>query len=541
MTRLSQFAAAASLVLISINTTPIWLLAENPDDVESTALSKSDRVTETKQPTYHQKTLDLLGITAIESADAKRQLHKREAALGRKLPESVRQWYCLPQANEILDKYSNMDDSVPIPELGKVEPGAPDDLARGLLLIQNENQGVAAWYVKLDGTPDPPVMVESELVDEAIPQQESATFSEWVYRRVLIYAGNKEARPFVEKFQKAGALPWMDSLGHIREVNLHQDSASDESLQLACKIPTLMRLTVWDGGKIASATWKELVELKSLIALDITSPSFGDEAVECLLGLPDLEDLDLGTTAVSDKGVERLLTEKQWLQLRFDGEQYSDEALKHLEHQVRLDALWLSSTRISSQGLAAIGESKRLTLLDITHTPLQDGDLRAALSKLEHLETLDLQETGVSDEFLPGLADCKELKRLNLNSTKVRGPGLASLEGLALEQLSLMDTPLEDVGLDHIAKITTLQQLYVSSTPITDAGVRKLVTLRELGSLGVQCKAVTYETAEWLRKQLPKLYSMDGPKKIDRRMRLPPGVLDALQDLKSLLHRGAPP
>src|SRR5262245_43186274 len=106
---------------------------------------------------YHQAVFDLVGKKPKPSKRALAALEKRERALGITFPPSLREFYCLEGACETLAENSNEDPAVPIEELGE-----PDDIEHGVLKIQDENQGVAAWYVRLDGSDDPPVEVESE-------------------------------------------------------------------------------------------------------------------------------------------------------------------------------------------------------------------------------------------------------------------------------------------------------------------------------------------------------------------------------------------
>jgi hypothetical protein len=114
---------------------------------------------------YHTKSLTLLGITPKVSQASVRILDQIEKHIGFKLPLSVREWYSLEAACDILLKYSNADPPIPIEKLGEpchdTHGGGPHDLlSQGLLPIRYENQGVCVWAIKLDGSDDPPVVVD---------------------------------------------------------------------------------------------------------------------------------------------------------------------------------------------------------------------------------------------------------------------------------------------------------------------------------------------------------------------------------------------
>jgi hypothetical protein len=114
---------------------------------------------------YHSKTFQLLGIEPRRSAFAVEALARVKNKIGRTLPASVREWYELENACSLLLEHSNDDQPVDIAEFGgpqrDTHGGRPHDLlANNLLVFRCENQGVCAWAIQLDGSADPPVVVD---------------------------------------------------------------------------------------------------------------------------------------------------------------------------------------------------------------------------------------------------------------------------------------------------------------------------------------------------------------------------------------------
>jgi hypothetical protein len=126
----------------------------------------------TFQLKYHRDAVALLGRAPASSNSAIDLLRQREDQLGVTFPASVREWYSLEGAVQILEQYSNADSPFEIEKLG--EPfdnwygGGPKDfLSEKMLLFMHENQGVCNWAIRLDNDADPPVVVEVDTAPNA--------------------------------------------------------------------------------------------------------------------------------------------------------------------------------------------------------------------------------------------------------------------------------------------------------------------------------------------------------------------------------------
>ncbi len=121
---------------------------------------------------YHRDAANLLPRMPRISKSAAELVANRERQLGIRFPESVREWYSLDGAVQLLERYSNDDDAFSVEELGKPFDdwygGGPRDLlSENLLIFMHENQGVCNWAIKLDSGPDPAVVVEVDTAPNA--------------------------------------------------------------------------------------------------------------------------------------------------------------------------------------------------------------------------------------------------------------------------------------------------------------------------------------------------------------------------------------
>ncbi len=121
---------------------------------------------------YHRDAIKLLAKPPCFSQSAAEALQRREEQLGILFPASVREFYSLDGAVQLLRRYSNDDDPFDIDQLGEpfddwYNGGPKDFLAEKLLLFMHENQGVCNWAINLDSGPDPAVVVEVDTAPNA--------------------------------------------------------------------------------------------------------------------------------------------------------------------------------------------------------------------------------------------------------------------------------------------------------------------------------------------------------------------------------------
>lgn len=134
---------------------------------------------------YHARTLELMGVKPSFSEANARMLAVREAAMGVRLPDSVREWYSLDGCTELMRTYSNNDRPVALGLLGQPADnwygmGHRDFVAQAKLHFMSENQSVCNWAVALDDGDDPPVFVEVDSENHDEWQPCTATFSEFL-------------------------------------------------------------------------------------------------------------------------------------------------------------------------------------------------------------------------------------------------------------------------------------------------------------------------------------------------------------------------
>jgi hypothetical protein len=132
-------------------------------------------------------------------------------------------------------------------------------------------------------------------------------------------------------------------------------------------------------------------------------------------------------------------------------------------------------------------------------------EVLATLDRLPRLERLVLIDSRLDDKGLEKISELAGLEQLLLLGAAITDDGLASLAGLReLRVLRLDNTTIGDDGLKHIARLEKLERLDLAGTRVTDAGLKHLAALPRLRSVYLHQTSVTDEGIAWLQQRLPE-------------------------------------
>ncbi|NLS96181.1 MAG: hypothetical protein GXX96_28920 [Planctomycetaceae bacterium] len=122
----------------------------------------------------------------------------------------------------------------------------------------------------------------------------------------------------------------------------------------------------------------------------------------------------------------------------------------------RIVEIRLIDAKVTDDFLAELADCKDLRVLNLSQNPVTGAGLKH-LARLKHLEDLDLAYTEVSDDDMGALGEIVSLRRLDLSHNRLSGRGLHRLEPLEnLETVCFVATPLRDGALE---RLTTLPRL----------------------------------------------------------------------------------
>lgn len=123
-----------------------------------------------------------------------------------------------------------------------------------------------------------------------------------------------------------------------------------------------------------------------------------------------------------------------------------------------------------------------LLAVDFAAVARDVGDEEAArwLAEVaEHVGSLSLARTRITDAALAAAAGMTRLRNLDLRGTAVTSAGVAALSGHGgVRTLILARTNLDDGAVESLARMTSLERVYLWESGVTAAGVAELSRLR---------------------------------------------------------------
>lgn len=171
--------------------------------------------------------------------------------------------------------------------------------------------------------------------------------------------------------------------------------------------------------------------------------------------------------------------------------QVSDAGIAALARCARLNTLILNQTGVTGAGFARLN-GLPIYSLTLNQSRLDDAGM-VGIAALSQLSTISFDDTSVSEAGFARLSVLQNLRSIHADRTRINGSSFANFaSGLSMSYLHLNETQLNDTALGIIGRMTELDTLYIENTPITDAGVAKLVGLDDMSSLYLNgCAKVT--------------------------------------------------
>jgi serine/threonine protein kinase/formylglycine-generating enzyme required for sulfatase activity/Leucine-rich repeat (LRR) protein len=170
--------------------------------------------------------------------------------------------------------------------------------------------------------------------------------------------------------------------------------------------------------------------------------------------------------------------------------QLTSAGLANLARMTSLQTLALENVGLSGKSLTQIAGLKSITRLELTGNPIGDSDL-STLASMRQLSSLFLDGTRVTDAGLVQLRGLTSLSYIKLGDSQITDAGLVNLQGMSnLQILDLTGSRVTGRGLSALETLP-ITSLMLDRTPISDATLDAVLRFPRIGSLHLQNTGVT--------------------------------------------------
>jgi internalin A len=287
-------------------------------------------------------------------------------------------------------------------------------------------------------------------------------------------------------------LEALQGLTHLTDLSLiFAHPFEDRSLKFVGALPSLTSVNLRETWS-SDAHIGELAHLKNLKSLDVGRTAVTAVGLNKLGGCRELR-----TLVARETDVGRSLTKLPQfpklseLDLSYGSAKVDLEAL--VNYAPTLRSLKLAGTRIKSETFAAL---RRLRSLEELTLGLGEIDAAAfrELSRLDHLHSLSLRFVKLRPGALQSLPRMRQLRQLDLGSCGLTDLDLKPIAALTqLRELRLDNNPITDTGLVQLRPLDALTELDVAFTSVTGAAFKDLRGLRSLEFVSMMCCPLTDE------------------------------------------------
>ncbi len=300
-----------------------------------------------------------------------------------------------------------------------------------------------------------------------------------------------------------GRIADLDSLERL---DLSQTRITDVGLEKLAGLQGVRELNLYFAEFVSEFGLASLKDWKSLERLNLRGTMVRSRIFETLAGLESLRELDLSHTRITDEGFDQLAGLRRLERLSTGSNRLEGHALEILKLLPALRSLDLRGVQrvdsglwglaLNRRNLERISELKQIEELLLGGATITDvGADRPGREDAERAELLHVEL----------LASLKKLRKLDLSRQPVSVGGLEFLPALLeLRDLNLGQcSRIDDLAVSLLAKLPKLETVYLAGTDLTDAGLAALQGL-ELQRLSVGGSAVTAIAVEQYRAARPE-------------------------------------
>lgn len=146
-------------------------------------------------------------------------------------------------------------------------------------------------------------------------------------------------------------------LPNLTWVEIEAPNVTDAGVSYLRSLTLVEDLTFSSNRKVSASSWEVLGKWHQLRSLSLRGSLFGDEDVQRIQGLTNVNVLNVSRTNITDAGLEGLSTLTNLSSLQLQSTQISDAGLVHLKRLTNLRDVALGNTKVTRAGTQDLKKS----------------------------------------------------------------------------------------------------------------------------------------------------------------------------------------
>ncbi len=279
----------------------------------------------------------------------------------------------------------------------------------------------------------------------------------------------------------AEGLAYLPRFKKLRRLDLTASAVTDAMLAGLAALPDLEELEVTDTKLDGSflAHLPSNSKLKHLVLS--TTKNFKPENLVQLAKLKNLEHLTLPPVNPGPADMAALASLSKLSRLDFSSPTFTGESFAGAKGFNSLTLLDLGEAAITDAGWQAISTLSNLEELVFARSKKSKAPLTAAafgthLGQMRNLKYIAALNGGITDEWMPAIAQLKHLTNLSLQGAEITDAGLVHLSKLPLQYIRIDGPAITDAGLQTLKTFPNLTRVLLprTSATLTDAAKEDL-------------------------------------------------------------------
>jgi len=257
----------------------------------------------------------------------------------------------------------------------------------------------------------------------------------------------------------------------LKQIRCGQTRIGDDGLVELAKLQTLEAIDLSDCNRVSNAGLKSLSALPNLRFLKVFGKRIDDEGVQYVGQMSNMQVLGLNDTDVTDEGMKAIAGLNKLREIHLVRTQIGDGTMEVVSQLPQIRILKLRDTQISDKGIELIAGLENLAVLDLSETssPGVTDASAGDFARMKNLKDLNLWTTKVSDETVSKLVDNQKLVKLNLDNTAISDEAVKTLGNMSqLTWLHIGSTKISDANMKSLLNLEKLTYLNISNTSVSE-------------------------------------------------------------------------